>query len=37
VLVEQTLAERQIFHDRARDYVAALDPTTLLVAITCLP
>ena len=37
VLVEQTLAERQVFHDRARDYVAALDPTTLLVAVTCLP
>ena len=37
VLVEQTFTERQIFHDRARDYVAALDPTTLLVAVTCLP
>src|SRR6266498_3865595 len=37
VLVEQTLAERQVFHDRARNYVAALDPTTLLVAVTCLP
>jgi hypothetical protein len=37
VLVEQTLAERQVFQERARDYVAALDPTTLLVAVTCLP
>jgi hypothetical protein len=35
VLVEQTLAERQLFHDRARRYVAALDPTTLLVAVYC--
>jgi hypothetical protein len=35
VLVEQTLTERQIFHGRARDHVAALDPTTLLVAVTC--
>ena len=32
VLVEQTLAERQVYHDRARRYVAGLDPTTLLVA-----
>jgi hypothetical protein len=36
VLVEQTLAERQIFHGLARRYVAGLDPTTLLVAVHCL-
>ena len=37
VLVEQTLAERQIYHDRACAYLAALDPTILLVAVQCLP
>src|SRR6266508_628579 len=36
VLVEQTLAERQLFHDRAGSHVAALDPTTLLVAVRCM-
>jgi len=36
VLVEQSLAERQIFHDRARHYVANLHPTTLLVAVQIL-
>jgi hypothetical protein len=35
VLVEQTLAERQLFHDKAGRYVAGLDPTTLLVAVYC--
>jgi hypothetical protein len=35
VLVEQTLAERQTYHDRARRYLARLDPTTLLVAVYC--
>lgn len=36
VLVEQSLAERQVFHDRARAEVAALDPRTLLAAVRCL-
>jgi hypothetical protein len=35
VLVEQTLAERQTYHDTAARYIAGLDPTTLLVAVYC--
>lgn len=35
VLVEQTLVERQRYHDLAARYVADLDPTTLLVAVYC--
>ncbi|HLL66474.1 MAG TPA: hypothetical protein VK453_12105 [Micromonosporaceae bacterium] len=34
-LVEQTLAERQLYHDRARRYLTALDPTVLLAAVRC--
>lgn len=34
-LVEQTLAERQLYHDRARRYLTALDPTIVLAAARC--
>ena len=34
-LVEQTLTERQLYHDRARRYVTALDPTVVLAAVRC--
>jgi hypothetical protein len=34
-LVEQTLAERQLYHDRARRYLTALDPTVVLAAVRC--
>jgi hypothetical protein len=35
LLVEQTLPERQLYHDRARRYVQALDPTVVLAAVRC--
>jgi hypothetical protein len=34
-LVEQTLAERQLYHDRAQRYLTALDPTVVLAAVGC--
>lgn len=34
-LVEQSLAERQLYHDRARRYLTALDPTVVLAAVRC--
>jgi hypothetical protein len=36
LLVEQTLEERQAFHDTARRYLAAIHPATVLVAVRCL-
>ncbi len=34
-LVEQTLPERQLYHQRARRYIEALDPTVVLAAVRC--
>jgi hypothetical protein len=35
VLVEQSLPERAAYHQQARSYLAAADPRTVLVAVTC--
>jgi len=35
LLTEQTLDERQAFHDTARDYLTAAHPATVLVAVPC--
>lgn len=35
VLVEQSLPERAAYHQQARTYLAAADPRTVLVAVTC--
>jgi hypothetical protein len=34
-LVEQTLPERQLYHQRAGRYLASLDPTVVLAAVRC--
>jgi hypothetical protein len=36
LLMEQTLDERQAFHDTARDYLTAAHPATVLAAVRCL-
>jgi hypothetical protein len=35
LLVEQSLNERAGFHQQACQYLAALNPTTVVVAVTC--
>ena len=35
-LVEQSLAERRLYHQRARHYVQSLDPTVVLAAVRCI-
>jgi hypothetical protein len=35
ILVEQSWAERRLFHDRVRAYLAGLDPTVVLAAAAC--
>jgi hypothetical protein len=35
LLIEQTLDERQAFHDAARDHLTAAHPATVLVAVRC--
>jgi hypothetical protein len=35
-LVEQSLAERRLYHQRARDYIQGLDPTVVLAAVRCI-
>lgn len=34
-LVEQSLTERQLYHQRSRRYLSALDPTVVLAAVRC--
>jgi hypothetical protein len=34
-LVEQSLAERRLYHQRARHYIQSLDPTVVLAAVRC--
>ena len=35
-LVEQSLAERRLYHRRARHYIQGLDPTVVLAAVRCI-